>query len=359
MNKTIILHVDDDEANRYSVNLILQRAGYDVVSADTGREGIRLAEKQPDLIILDIRLPDIDGYEVTRVLKSRQDLAHIPVLQTSASFTSTENKVEGLESGADGYLSQPIDNAVLVATVRSLLRTKTAEKEAREAKRAQEEILAIVSHDLRNPLSAIMLQSKIVKKGIERGDGPDVLYNHLDRIQKSGERMNKLIEDLLVVTNIEQGKLKLSFGQVSVQDLIDEVIMAFEDLAGQKQVHLIRDITAPGDTIVVADRDRIFQVFSNLISNALRFTSLKGKIRIGARLEGKGILFFVSDNGSGIPEGNIDHIFDRYWQGHKDKGTGVGLGLSIVKGIIEAHDGSVWAESELGEGTTFFFLVPM
>jgi signal transduction histidine kinase len=358
MQKEKILHVDDDEANRYTVRLILERAGYDVVDAANGREGLRLADTKPDLIILDIRLPDIDGFEVCRVIKSRPELSSIPVLQTSATFITSEDKVEGLDSGADGYLSQPIDNAVLVATVRSLLRTKTAERLAREAKRAQEEILAIVSHDLRNPLSAVMLQSKIVKKGIEKGDDVKNLYNHLDRIQKSCHRMNKLIEDLLIVTNIEQGRLTLHQGYFSVNDLIDEVMMSFEDLASQKQIRLVRKLSYKEELQLNGDRDRIFQVFANLISNAMRFTPPQGLITVGADANEAGFVFTVKDNGSGIPESSLNHIFDRYWQGHKDRSTGVGLGLSIVKGIVEAHSGSVWAESTLGEGATFSFMLP-
>lgn len=356
--KEKILHIDDDEANRYTIKLILERAGFEVIEAGNGRTGLKLAETQPDLIILDIRLPDIDGFEVCRVLKSRPDLLSIPVLQTSATFVSSENKVEGLDSGADGYLSQPIDNAVLVATVRSLLRTKAAEKLAREAKRGQEEILAIVSHDLRNPLSAVMLQTKIVKKGIEKGDSHEVLFNHLDRIQKSCHRMNKLIEDLLTVTNIDEGKLSLNKAPFSVTDLVDEVMHSFEDQASQKQLKLRSQVPRREDMTMSGDRDRVFQVFANLISNAMRFTSPQGAISLGVEADEAGFVFTVADTGAGIPDSNIPHLFDRYWQGHKDRSTGVGLGLSIVKGIVEAHDGSVWVESKLGEGSTFSFILP-
>lgn len=353
-----ILHIDDDEANRYAVKLILERAGYEVLEAENGHKGLLLAEDKPDLIILDIRLPDIDGYEVCRVIKSREHLSSIPVLQTSATFVTSEDKVEGLESGADGYLSQPIDNAVLVATVRSLLRIKAAEKTAREAKRAQEEILAIVSHDLRNPLSVVMLQTKLLTKGLQKKDDEKVIVNHIDRIHKSCARMNKLIEDLLIVSNIENGKLTLVRERFQVDDLIDEVALSFEDLASQKQVRLRKNTRRTDDHSVFADRDRIIQVYSNLISNALRFTALGGVIELGVNMSERSCVFHVSDSGVGIPSESLPHIFDRYWQGHKDRSTGVGLGLSIVKGIVEAHEGSVWAESELGKGTSFFFMIP-
>lgn len=357
--KSRILHIDDDEANRYTVKLILERSGFEVFHAENGREGIAMAENLPDLIILDIQLPDIDGYEVCRVIKSRAHLTSIPVLQTSATFISSEAKVEGLDSGADGYLAQPIDSAVLVATVRSLLRIRTAEKEAQEAKRAQEETMAIVSHDLRNPLSVIMLQAKILAKEVQKGEpSTDSIITKLDKISHSCNRMNKLIEDLLTVTTIEQGNLKLQKTPISVNGLVHDVFLSFEDLAAQKQVRLKKKIDYKSEPVMIADRDRIFQVLANIVSNALRFTSPEGFIEIGVEETPATYLFHITDSGSGIPQESLAHIFDRYWQGHKDRGTGVGLGLSIVKGIVEAHEGTVWAESELGKGTKFQFILP-
>lgn len=357
-HKPKILHVDDDEANRYSVKLILQRAGYEVIEAETGREGLRLAEENPDLIILDIRLPDINGYEITRVLKMNPKLSSIPVLQTSASFVTSEHKVEGLESGADGYLAQPIDNAVLVATVKSLLRIRAAEKMATDARRAQEETLAIVSHDLRNPLATVLLQAKIAVKSIEKGESAEQQIPKLEKIAHSCRRMNKLIEDLLIVANIESGKLALQKSITSINEVFDELYLSFEELAAQKQIRLIRELGGKKEHTIFVDRDRILQVFENFISNALRFTSPGGSIELGAEENESAYVFHVKDTGAGMNQDMLPHIFDRYWQGHKDRSTGVGLGLSIVKGIIEAHDGSVWVESELGKGTTFFFILP-
>lgn len=159
-----ILHIDDDESNRYAVKLILERVGYSVISAEDGTKGFELVAQIPDLIVLDIRLPDINGYDLCRQIKANPRFSSIPVLQTSATFTSSDNKVEGLESGADGYLAQPIESSVLVATVKSLLRIRTAERKAQEASQSRDDMLAIVSHDLRNPLSFIMLQMKLLER---------------------------------------------------------------------------------------------------------------------------------------------------------------------------------------------------
>ncbi|HXH29689.1 MAG TPA: ATP-binding protein [Bacteriovoracaceae bacterium] len=356
--KPVILHIDDDEANRYIVRSILERAGFSVIDAQTGAEGLRLAQDLPDLIILDIRLPDINGFEVCRRIKASDQLNCIPILQTSALFTKSEDKVEGLDSGADGYLAQPIDSAVLVATVRSLLRIRSAEKLAQEATRSREEMLAIVSHDLRNPLTAVMLQTKLIMRTIAANqDIPQDLIGKLERISHSGERMNRLIQDLLDVSSLEGGKFSLVKNNFSTVTLLNDICIANEVIATQN--HLKLKVDYPGqDVFLSGDRDRLFQVFSNLVSNSIKFTPKDGQITLGAVVKDDEVIFTVSDTGSGIPQEDLPHVFDRFWQGHRKKKGGVGLGMSIVKGIVEAHQGTVWVESLPDQGTSVFFSIP-
>lgn len=354
--KAKILHIDDSEANRYAVKHILENAGYEVIEAETGKKGLALAESNPDLIVLDIRLPDINGFDICRTIKSNPKTASIPVLQTSAMFTSSDNKVEGLESGADGYLAQPIEGAVLVATVRSLLRIRAAERESQLATRARDEMMAIVSHDLRNPLSAIMLQVKLLKKVYEdKGEVAD-LSSKLDRIGNSCHRMNRLIQDLLDVSSMEGGKFNINRNPFSASDLLKETVTHFEELAEQKSISLKLNIAQ--NVSLVGDRDRIHQVLLNLISNSLKFTDEKGSVSVSLLDEKDESVFCIQDTGKGIDPEFIPHIFDRYWQGHMEKRDGVGLGLSIVKGIVDAHGGKIKVESEPGKGTLICFTVP-
>lgn len=355
--KPVILHIDDDESNRYAVRRILERAGYDIIDAEDGESGLELALQMPDLIILDIRLPDIDGFTVCRKIKADPILSSIPVLQTSATFTSSESKVEGLESGADGYLAQPIESAVLVATVRSLFRIKNAEKIANEAIRSREETLAIVSHDLRNPLSAIMLQVKMLTKLTEKGDEIKELPEKLSRIMASCNRMNRLIQDLLDVSNIEGGKFSLNKQNFSAVGFIDEIVSHFDDLAKNQDIGIEKKINTK-DFQISADKDRVTQAIGNIVANSLKFTPGQGKVTICLDANDRESIIGISDTGSGIEAESLPHIFDRYWQGHKLKNAGVGLGLSIVKGIIEAHGGRVWAESTEGKGSTFYLTLP-
>ncbi len=357
--KPVILHVDDDEANRYVVRSILEKSGFSVIDAENGKEGLEKALLMPDLIVLDIRLPDIDGFEVCRRIKAHDQLKVIPVLQTSALFIKSEDKVEGLDSGADGYLAQPMEATVLVATVRSLLRIRSAEKRAQEAIQSREEMLAIVSHDLRNPLSAIMLQAKLLMRLIAANPGmPQDLIGKLEKISHSGERMNRLIQDLLDVSSLEGGKFNLTPTDFSVVALLNDVVLANEDLASQGQLKLEVRYPEP-DVSFRGDRDKLFQVFTNLISNAIKHSPTGECIELGAAVSPSELTFSVKDRGAGIPEEDLPHVFDRFWQGHRKKKGGVGLGLSIVSGIVKAHGGKIWLESGPGKpGTTVFFTVP-
>lgn len=359
--KAKILHVDDDEANRYAVRRILERSNFEVIDAASGWEGLEKVQQQEfDLIILDIKLPDINGFEVCRRIKADSKTKSIPILQTSASFVTSTHKVEGLESGADGYLAQPIEGAVLVATVKSLLRIREAEKAAIKAQRSRDELLAIVSHDLRNPLSTIMLLTKLLQKQIIGSKlSEEEIIEKLVKVQTSGLRMNKLIQDLLDVSTMDEGKFSITKSNFDVEQLISEVIESFEESSADALIQVKTEL--PNEKIILnADKERLFQVFANLISNAIKFTPPHGEIRIKVTTTDYHVIFMVSDTGKGISKESLENIFNRYWQSPEEKNShkGYGLGLSIVKGIIEAHSGSIRAESEQDKGTSIFFRIP-
>lgn len=359
-NKEIILHIDDDEANRYAVKRILEKSGFEVIEAALGNEGLAMARQhQPDLIVLDIKLPDIDGFEVCRKLKADKDLNPIPVLQTSASFVSSEHKVTGLDSGADGYLAQPIEAAVLVATVKSLLRIRRAEKIATDAMRAREEVLAIVTHDLRNPLSFIMLQARLMENGLVDGSlkVEDVVHR-FKKINKSCHKMNHLIQDLLDVTSLEKGNFNLVKRPFVVSTLLNDIVTFYEEIALQSEITLLVDAQGHANKEIIADKDRLQQVIGNLIQNSLKFTPSGGKVTLKVSHDGSNIVFCIIDTGNGISEKDLPNVFNRYWQGHAQRKNGYGIGLSIVKGITEAHGGSVTIESKEFIGTTVIVKIP-
>lgn len=228
--------------------------------------------------------------------------------------------------------------------------------DSQQALRAREEVLAIVSHDLRNPLNAVKLGASLLAHSKEIS-GED--REQLEIIDISANRMADLIADLLDVTRLEGGKrLPIEPARVEVEPLFGEAHELFRSQAAANQINLDYEIER-GTPAVYADRHRILQVLSNLIGNALKFTPAQGFIFFRAKPHhDELVLFSVTDSGSGIPKENLKDIFNPYWQAKRAERLGAGLGLPIAKGIVESHGGKIWVESEPGKGTTFFFTLP-
>jgi signal transduction histidine kinase len=228
--------------------------------------------------------------------------------------------------------------------------------ESQQAVHAREEVLAIVSHDLRNPLNAVTLGASLLKMSKSLNDED---REQLDIIDVSARRMSRLIADLLDVTRLEGGKqLPIEPARVEVEALFRETDELFRAQAAASSISLefgLEDHVPP----VYADRDRVMQVLSNLIGNSMKFTPPGGMISLRAEPKGEFVLFTVADNGPGIPKEHQAEIFNPYWQAKRAERLGAGLGLPIAKGIVEAHGGSIWVESEPGKGTKFRFTLPV
>lgn len=360
VKKEIILHIDDNSSNRYTIKRMLEKAGYQVISAENGQTGLNLASSvNPDLIILDIELPDISGLKVCKQLKENAETNSFPILQTSATFVSNKNIVAGLDSGADGYLAQPVEAIVLIATVKSLLRTRRAEIKAHQATQAREEMMAIVSHDLRNPLTHIILQTSVLKHHInDQKIDPERFTEKLNKINESCNRMNHLIKDLMDINQMDGGKFSIIAETLDTRDLINDIHKAFDEQASAYKVQLV--LNSPITNIhFEADRARLLQVLGNLIANSLKFTSAGGKITLNFEQIETELHMTLEDTGQGIAAKDLHNIFDRYWQGRTERKHGIGLGLSIVKGIVDAHHGSIKLSSEPGVGTRFEISLPL
>lgn len=226
---------------------------------------------------------------------------------------------------------------------------------AKRAVQARDDVLGIVAHDLRNPLSSIVMQvARLRRPGAEaERRSPKAV----DAIERAANRMNRLIQDLLDVTRMEAGCLSVEQGRLHTVQVVSDALAAQKPLASSASLELRLDL-APDLPDVWADRDRLLQVLENLIGNALKFTAPGGRITVGAAPRDGEVLFRVADTGSGIAAEDLPHLFDRFWQARKTGRRGAGLGLPIVKGIVEAHGGRVWVESTPGRGSTFFFTIP-
>jgi signal transduction histidine kinase len=228
--------------------------------------------------------------------------------------------------------------------------------EAERASKSREDLIAVVSHDLRNPLSAIKLNANLLERM------PDINKNsHASKIIKtivrSTDRASRLIQDLLDFEKIRAGQLSIELHPTTSMHILNELNEMMAPIATKNLLEL--SVREPISTIsMTCDKDRLIQALSNLVGNAIKFTSEGGKIEIGCIGEHENVQFFVRDTGPGISPEHQLHLFDRYWQASNTTRQGAGLGLAITKGIVEAHRGKIWVESRLGEGSTFWFEIP-
>ncbi len=226
-------------------------------------------------------------------------------------------------------------------------------EQARRAVQSREDLLAVVSHDLRNPLSVILVSATLALRAWPPGDAN---RRTIEAIRRSALRMDRLIGDLLDASTIEAGRLSLETAVQPVDQIVRDALEALEAPAAQKQVKL--ETSGTCELGVFCDRGRMLQVFSNIVGNAIKFTPEGGSIVIRVEPRESEVWFFITDTGPGIPEDQLPRLFDRFWQAKRTARLGTGLGLTIAKGIIEAQDGRIGVESQLGVGSTFFFTLP-
>ena len=495
--RPIILNVDDDEAGRFAVSVMLESSGFEVWEAATGAETLALLAKKPDIVLLDVQLPDIGGLEICHRIKTDPDTSGITVIHLSASRVEDADKVIGLEGGADAYLVEPIGQAELVAVMRSFVRIRQAEatqrflasatatmassldveaslqklahlavpflaewcwvarfdargavtafacahadaeqtkrveqlvaspafdlarldsevgatahltlpllarervlgaltlastaegfrfgrhelaiaedfaaraaisidnatlyEDAQRAVRTRDNLLAVVSHDLKNPLNTVVMASDLINDHFAEHNPDPTLIKQTAAIRRAAGRMDRLICDLLDLASIEAGQLAMDRHLTDAEVLLQEIVEFQAPLLAPKSLRLELDAEA-SELVMYCDKGRIQQVLGNLIGNAVKFTPAQGVIRVRVRDQGSMLEWSVIDSGAGIKAEHLPHLFERFWQVSKAAKVGAGLGLSIAKGIVEAHGGRIRVDSTWGKGSTFSFTVPI
>lgn len=232
-------------------------------------------------------------------------------------------------------------------------------EKARLATRARDDVLAVVSHDLRNPVHAIAMAASFTLELLPKGsDEADMARSQVETIQRAATRAGALIRDLLDLTRIESGRLTLDPVHTAPAELVADALEETRPLARDKDVRIEADV-ASGMPSLLVDRSRMGQVFSNVLGNAVKFTPAGGRVHVRAMCAGQEVHFTVRDSGPGIPEEHLPFVFNRYWQAPETQSLGTGLGLYIAKGIVEAHGGRMWVESEAGEGAEFGWSIPV
>jgi signal transduction histidine kinase len=279
---------------------------------------------------------------------------HVPLIARGRSFGVLTCASEHRQySGEDIALGEELARRAATA-----LDNASLYRSAREATRARDEMLGIVSHDLRNPIHTAYMSAALLLELMTPANGGETQRSQLRIIKRAMDRANRLIQDLLDVTRIERGKLPVVAAPAAVAAIVADARDEAEATASQRGIEL-RFSAADDLPPVLADHGRAVQVLSNLIANALKFTPTGGSVTVGVARDGDVVRITVADTGVGIAPEQLPHLFERYWQARKDDRRGIGLGLSIAKGIVEAHGGRIWAESAPGAGSRFHFTLPI
>jgi len=297
------------------------------------------------------------GYDLRSVLLEYE------VLRSTIGDVVTQAGYE-MSTGELDRVSQLVNSALAEAAVEFTLRASEQINEAlslaEKAVRAREDVIAVVSHDLKNPLSVIygsvaMLDAALGEEHLEAARSP--LRSHVTRIRRSSIRMNRLITDLLDLAKIRDGQVEIQVNEEHTSDLLAEAIDQSTPLAEQRPIKLVN--AGGPDGLVMCDRERVLQVFDNIVGNAVKFSSPGDTVHLAVESSPHECTFAVRDVGPGIPEHQLPLLFDRFWTSPRaTSGSGTGLGLAIARGIVAAHGGRIWVESAPGEGTSFFFALP-
>ncbi|MBV8845093.1 MAG: response regulator [Bryobacterales bacterium] len=355
MKRSLILNVDDNDLNRYVRTKFLQQADFDLLEASTGAQTLQLAYRdQPDLVLLDVHLPDAHAAEVCRILKTDPRTKGMMVLQISASATAVTDAVNALEGGADGYLIEPVEPALLLAHVRSLLRLRESEMQLRRANDSLKQFAYMASHDLQEPLRAVMIYTELLEKELNI-ETSDSLQHHLSAIHDGASRLEALLADLLTYSRASESGAGVP-AKVSLETCLRAAIAACEIGIQEANATVTHD-TLP---VVEGDQTGLTQVFQNLISNALKYRKPGCPVHIHVAFERtpREVVISVRDNGQGFNPEYSDHIFGLFKRLHGRSVPGSGIGLAVCRAIVERNGGRMWAEGKEGVGATFHIALP-
>ncbi len=365
----VILIVDDTPLNLNVLMNFLEAAGYKVLIATDGESAVEQAEyARPDIILLDVMMPGIDGFETCRRLKANQITQKIPVIFMTA-LTDTSDKVRGFEAGAVDYITKPLQQEEAIARVNThleLARKQQRIEQLMEQDRVQfenlsymkDQLLSTASHELKNPLASIMLSIEILKRSLNHDAG--LILERLNVIQHSALYMRDLIANLLDIARLET-QVELRKVEISINQLIRDSLSRQMSFSSEQGVALITSLSEK-DITVYCEPFQIDQVVQNLLSNAIKYSPPGGKVEISTSSDGSNAYVEISDEGLGIPQQAIPYIFEKFYRVETAEHraiSGTGLGLSIVREIIRQHQGEIEVHSHEGKGTTFRLSLPI
>ena len=387
-----VLIVDDSPANLIALGAVLQPLGVRVVEASSGEQALQcVANETFAVVLLDVQMPEMDGFEVARRLRSSEIAHELPIIFLTAIYRDEGYARRGYATGAADYMTKPFDADVLRARVKAFVdlfkqrerlrrrevgeRTRErdaamarlaelleserqARRDAEIANHAKDEFLATVSHELRTPLNAILGWTVIAR---QRATDPEV-QQALETIERNARAQTRIIEDVLDVGRIISGKLRLEIAPVRVSETIDAAVQTLRPAADAKSVQLTVDVEDDVG-IIAADVDRLQQIIWNVLSNAIKFTPKWGSVTLKGQRAQSDVVLAIADTGQGIQHEFLAHLFEPFRQADGSttrRHGGLGLGLAIVKQLVQAHGGTIVASSNgVGHGSTFTITLPI
>jgi len=346
-----ILVVDDEPDIVESLQVVLSKE-YETVPASNGREALeRAGEMRPDLILLDVMMPTMDGFQACREIKKNASTRDIPVLLLTA-LHDTDNKVKGLDAGADDFIGKPFNEVELLARVRAFLRTKELHDELQrsfarlqELERMRDALTHMIVHDLKAPLTSIKGGLSISLEASKSGPLEPGHFKLLRNAEVSADRALDLIQDILDVSRMEEARLPLKKQPIDLGAVVRSCVASMEPLAEASEIKLAAKIPS-GLPPLPADETLLQRVLVNLVSNSLKFTPAGGTVAITVTRSAESVDIGIEDSGIGIPKEHLERIFDKFFQsGAINTGRkGQGLGLAFCRLAVERMGGKIWAE---------------
>lgn len=352
MKQPCILVVDDEIDNFTVIETLLSRYDYELHYAANGEEAIAsLNTCQPDLILLDVMMPETNGIEVCQYVKSTPKWHAIPIIMVTALSTKAD-LARCLDAGADDFISKPVNSVELRARVQSMLRIKHQYDDLQTLLKLREDMVNMVVHDLRNPLSSILFGLDILKTAEYP---PEKQQTKLSQIYGSAQSLQVLIDDLLKIALLESGKICLNCTEVDMVALVQSAVANFEAIAAQKKQSLISHFPDASPKTVYADAAILHRALDNLISNAIKFSPRQGEISVKVDFPASNhCQIQVIDAGPGVPESLQQRIFEKYEVGTlMPEVSQIGLGLAFCKMVVEAHGGTISVRNNEPKGAIF------
>lgn len=355
-----ILVIDDEPDNFDVIEGFLFTEGYQLSYISSANKALnRLTKHLPDLILLDAMMPEMDGFEFCSIFKKNNEWQHIPVIMVTA--LGTERLNDCLAVGADDFIAKPIKKVELKARVISMLRIKFQYDSLKKSLSFRDDLTNMIIHDFTNPLSSILLHTEFM----QQYDLSEKVATGVKKIRRSATRLEGLTNDLLVYAKAEAGKLMLQYEDFEFKDLLQEVVIDFQELADVRHVTIQLVCPDSDQCLVIGDRPLLVRVLNNLLSNALKFSSFYSQITLELTISSNEtgnsqLRLCVIDQGDGVSEELKDSIFQKYQIGQKQQDIlQTGLGLAFCKMVINAHRGSIYVIDNEPKGSVFVVELPL